>query len=278
VTYSIVARDPATGELGVAVQTHAQAVGSLCPVAEAGVGAVATQSIVDPAYGPRGLDALRAGESPADALVRLTAADEGAALRQVAIVDAAGRVATHTGARCIALAGHVTGDGFSCQANMMREPGVPEAMAAAFVAAHGPLPVRMLAALDAGQAAGGDIRGMQSAAMVVVAAGPAPPMHGRMIDRRVDDHPEPLVELRRLVELCTDDPAMLAALGRGNPEGWFWHGITLASEGDLAGARAALAHAYAVSEDWRELVRRLPASGLLDASLVDALTAPAARG
>lgn len=244
-TYSIVARDPDTGQLGVAVQTHQPSVGALCPFAEADVGAVATQSIVEPAYGPRGLDAMRGGESAPEALPRLTAADEQRALRQVAFVDAEGRVAAHTGERCIAHAGHVIGDGFSCQANMMRDPGVPEAMAAAFTASTGDLAHRMLAALDAGQAAGGDIRGMQSAALIVVGG-------ATRLDRRVDDHREPLTELRRLVDL-----------GRDNPEGWFWEGVGLAYGGDADAGRALVARAYASSEEWRELLRRLPPTGLV---------------
>jgi uncharacterized Ntn-hydrolase superfamily protein len=253
VTYSIVACDPATGELGVAVQTHQPSVGALCPFAEGDVGAVATQSIVDPAYGPRGLTAMRAGESPANALARLTAADEGRDVRQVAFVDAQGRVAVHTGHRCIAHAGHVVGDGFTCQANMMRDPGVPEAMASAFAGSDGDLAHRLLTALDAAQAAGGDIRGMQSAALIVV--GPT------RLDRRVDDDRDPLVELRRLVDL-----------GHDNPEGWFWHGISLAAKGDVDSGRDHVLRAYAVDDGWRELLRRLPASGLLDEALVDLLS------
>lgn len=263
-TYSIVARDAATGELGVAVQTHALAVGALCPFVELGVGAVATQSIVEPAYGPRGLGLMRTGEDPASALAALTGVDENAALRQVAFVDATGRVAVHTGDRCIAHAGHVTGDGFSCQANMMRGPGVPDAMADAFVRTAASLAVRLLAALDAGEAAGGDIRGRQSAAIVL--AGPVG------LDLRVDDHADPLGELRRLVELRMGGPDEVAAVGRGNPEGWFWRGIELAHSGDVEAARTELERAYAVSDDWRELLRRLPASGLLDPALVEPLT------
>ena len=255
VTYSIVARDPETGSLGVAVQTHQPSVGALCPFAEPGVGAVATQSIVEPAYGPLGLEAMRGGESAPDALARLTSEDEQRELRQIAFVDAQGKVATHTGERCIAHAGHIVGDGFSCQANMMRDEGVPEAMASAFTASTGDLAHRILAALDAGQAAGGDIRGMQSAALIVVSP-------GARLDRRVDDHREPLVELRRLVDLDRD-----------NPEGWFWEGIGLAYGGDVDAGRTLVERAYATGDHWRELLRRLPATGLVpdDPDVLDRL-------
>jgi uncharacterized Ntn-hydrolase superfamily protein len=247
-TYSIVARDSNSGELGVAVQTHQPSVGALCPFVEGGVGAVATQSIVEPAYGPRGLEAMRNLEPATIALEGLLAADEQREIRQVAFVDAEGRVATHTGSRCIAHAGHVAGDGFSCQANMMRDPGVPEAMAAAFVASEGDLAHRLLDALDAAQGAGGDIRGMQSAALIVVGIGGG--VTDRL-DRRVDDHAEPLVELRRLVDL-----------GRDNPEGWFWEGIGHAFAGDVEGGCTSVARAFATDEAWRELLRRLPPTRL----------------
>lgn len=253
-TYSIVARDPKTGQLGVAVQTHQPSVGALCPFAEPGVGAVATQSIVEPAYGPRGLEAMRAGEAAPDALARLLVGDEHRELRQVAFVDADGRTAVHTGARCIAHAGHVVGDGFTCQANMMRDPGVPEAMAEAFTASAGDLAHRLLDALDAAERAGGDIRGMQSAALIVVG--------DSRLDRRVDDHLQPLVELRRLVDL-----------GRDDPEGWFWEGVRLAYGGEVDAGRALFERACASSDGWRELLRRLPPTGLVpdDPAVLEAL-------
>jgi uncharacterized Ntn-hydrolase superfamily protein len=254
-TYSIVARDPETAELGVAVQTHQPSVGALCPFAEPGVGAVATQATVDPGYGPRGLEAMRGGEPSPVALARLLAADADRAVRQVAFVDADGRTAVHTGDRCIAHAGHVEGDGFTCQANMMRDPAVPEAMADAFARSTGDLAHRLLDALDAGEAAGGDIRGMQSAALIVVGG-------AARLDRRVDDHREPLVELRRLVDLGDD-----------NPEGWFWAGLRMAYTGDVDGGRALVERAYASSDQWRELLRRLPPTGLVpdDPAVLDAL-------
>ena len=246
-TYSIIARDEATGAFGVAVQTHQPSVGALCPFAETGVGAVATQSRVLPAYGPRGLAAMRAGEAAPDALARLLAEDDGRELRQVAFVDASGRIGVHSGERCIPFFGHVTGDGFSCQANMMRHEGVPEAMAAAFTSTSGDLAHRLLAALDAAEEAGGDIRGMQSAALIVVGDD-----RELALDRRVDDSPSPLVELRRLVDLGDD-----------NPEGWFWAGVTKAFSGDVDAGLVLLRRAYAADEWWRELLRRLPPTGIV---------------
>ena len=198
-TYSIVARDPATGELGVAVQSHWFSVGSVVPWAEPGIGAVATQSMADPSYGPNGLDLLRAGASARDALSELVRHDPGKAVRQVAIVDARGQVAVHTGRRCVQFAGHETGRGFVCAANMMSTDRVPTAMARAFTTAMGELPDRLLAALDAAEEVGGDVRGRQSAAMIVVRA--RDEQWNRSLDLRVEDSAFPLVELRRLLRL-----------------------------------------------------------------------------
>ena len=201
-TYSIVVRDADTGQLGVAVQSHWFSVGGLVCWAEAGVGAVATQSMVQVSYGPLGLDRMREGLSASEALAELLAADDGRELRQVAMVDAQGRVAAHTGARCIAEAGHQTGEGFSVQANIMANREVWPAMARAYREAQGDLAERLLAALDAAQAAGGDLRGKQSAAMVIVGAEPsAERWEGVLLELRVEDHPDPLVELRHLVKL-----------------------------------------------------------------------------
>ena len=198
-TYSIVARDPASGELGVAVQSHWFSTGSIVPWAEPAVGAVATQANADAAYGPNALDLLRAGSDPKRALDELVRADPGHAFRQVALVDAHGHVAVHTGRRCVQFAGHEVGRGFVCAANMMRREGVPQAMARAFGAAIGDLADRMLAALDAGEEAGGDVRGRQSAAMIVVRA--RDEQWTRSLDLRVEDSAFPLVELRRLIRL-----------------------------------------------------------------------------
>src|SRR3989440_12752975 len=199
-TFSIVARDPETGELGVAVQSHWFSVGSNVAWAEAGVGAIATQSFIDPSYGRDGLDLMRGGASAEEALKSLLAKDEGRDVRQVAMIDARGRVAAHTGAKCIEAAGDHVGRNYSVQANLMSNARVWPAMARAFETTKGDLADRMLAALDAAQAAGGDIRGRQSAAIVVVTGKPTgKPWADRIFDLRVDDHPEPLKELRRLL-------------------------------------------------------------------------------
>jgi uncharacterized Ntn-hydrolase superfamily protein len=287
VTYSIVARDTATGQMGVAVQSHFFAVGRIVCWGQGGVGVVATQSFVEPAYGPRGLALMAEGMSAADALRALVMADDEQDRRQVGMVDAAGVAAAHTGARCIPAAGQAVGDGFSVQANMMRNDTVWGAMRSAYEATTGDLAARLLAALDAAQAEGGDIRGRQSAALLIVPA----ERHGqgwpdRTFDVRVEDHPEPLAELRRLLDLhraydrldqaehaLTDGDQEEAARGYAeaaaglgaNVEGTFWAGVALASSGDIDKARAMLAPALAAHDGWAELLRRLPAVDLLPA-------------
>ena len=201
-TFSIVARDPQTGELGVAVQSHYFSVGPIVPWAESGVGAVATQSLVLVDYGPKGLDLMRAGMTAQQALDSLLKADTSSAVRQVAMVDAKGNVAAHTGARCIPDAGHLTGNQYSVQANLMANDKVWPAMRDAFEKAKGDLAERMMQALEAAQKAGGDIRGKQSAAILVVKAEPSgKPWMDRTMDLRVEDSEEPLKELRRLIRL-----------------------------------------------------------------------------
>jgi uncharacterized Ntn-hydrolase superfamily protein len=277
-TYSIVAREPTTGALGVAVQSHYFGVGPVVPWLRPGVGAVATQAMAEVGYGPRALDLLAEGVAPEDALAQLTAADERSATRQVAIVAADGRVAAHTGERCIREAGHRTGDGWSVQANMMTNATVPDAMADAF-AAHpdDDLATRLLDALDAAEAEGGDIRGRQSAALVIVSGDATTPAWERLYDVRVDDAAEPLAELRRLVAVrrayATFDTDHVAL--RGNPELRFWHALGLATAQDKRDeARAILDRIYAEDERWRELLRRLPAAGTFpdDPALLAALT------
>jgi uncharacterized Ntn-hydrolase superfamily protein len=275
-TYSIVARDRRTGELGVAVQSHWFAVGAIVPWVRAGVGAVATQSIAEPAYGPHALDALAAGARAHGALDGLLADDAQARFRQVAVVDAHGDVAVHTGAGCVAHAGDERGAGFTAQANMMASAAVWPAMARAFEAAVGPLARRLLAALHAAQAEGGDIRGRQSAALLVAPAEGEP--WRRTVDLRVDDDPEPLAELDRLLDLADaydlatqgdelvgqgrhdeagERYARAAQLAPGNHELLFWAGLAAAQAGDLPTALERVRRAIALEPGWRELLDRL---------------------
>ena len=198
-TYSIVARDPETGELGVAVQSRAFNTGAVVPWAAPGVGVVATQSYTEVSYGPLGLELLGAGKTPEQALADLVAADDDSAYRQVAILGAGGQVAVHVGEACIPAAGFAAGDGFSAQANMVDSERVWESMAEAFEGSQGPLAERLLSALDAAEEAGGDWRGRQAGGIVVV--GPEGEPWEREVDVRVDDHPDPLGELRRLLRL-----------------------------------------------------------------------------
>jgi uncharacterized Ntn-hydrolase superfamily protein len=198
VTYSIVARDPETGRLGVAAQSCYFALGAVLPWARAGIGAVATQSMVDPGYGPRCLDLLAGGVGAADALAQVRAADEGREVRQVGVVDASGAVASFTGSLCIDHVGHAEGDGFSAQANMMAGPGVCEAMGHAFTSTSGSLATRLAA-----EGMGGDARGQMSAALIVVdGERPEHPWQGVLTNVRVDHHPDPLGELARLTEVA----------------------------------------------------------------------------
>jgi uncharacterized Ntn-hydrolase superfamily protein len=276
VTYSIVARDPATGELGVAVQSHWFSVGSIVPWAEPGVGAVATQSMADPSYGPNVLDLMRAGTSASDALARLVPGDEGEAVRQVAAVDSQGRVAAHTGRRCVQFAGHEVGRGFVCAANMMRGDGVPQAMARAFSTSTGGLSERLLAALEAAEAIGGDVRGRQSAAMVVVRA--RDEQWNRSLDLRVEDAALPLVELRRLMRLrqaydfaeradeltaagSAEEAALLyrqsMELAPENDELRFWGGLALVQLNERLAGLEAVQSAIEANDGLAELLNRL---------------------
>jgi uncharacterized Ntn-hydrolase superfamily protein len=275
-TYSLVARDSDSGELGVAVQSHWFSVGSVVSWAEPGVGAVATQSIAEPAYGPRLLERLRGGQGPGEALQELLAADEKARFRQVAVVDGTGAVAAHTGGGCIPYAGDVGGDGFSAQANMMASKEVWPVMAEAFEAATGTLARRLLAGLDAAEAAGGDVRGRQSAALLVVPPQGEP--WRRTVDLRVEDHHDPLGELRRLLDLAdayslADEADNLMAEGRhdeaaergrqalqlapASDELIFWGGLGMVQAGDLDGGLELVRSAIAMHPGWRDLLARL---------------------
>lgn len=202
-TFSIVGRDPDTGDLGVAVQSKFLAVGSVVPWARAGVGAIATQSYANTGYGPEGLKLLAEGElSAQEVLDRLIAADEERHLRQVGIVDAQGRAAAYTGEECFHWAGHIVGQDYACQGNILVSEDTVQAMARTFETAQGDLADRLVAALEAGQAAGGDSRGRQSASLLVVREkGGYGGFNDRYVDLRVDDHPMPIQELKRLLGL-----------------------------------------------------------------------------
>jgi uncharacterized Ntn-hydrolase superfamily protein len=201
-TFSIVAFDPKNGDLGVAVQSKFLAAGAVVPWAKAGVGAIATQSWANTSYGPKGLELLSLGLSAPEVVEILIAEDEGRDLRQVGIVDAQGKAAAYTGKGCFEWAGHIIGPGYACQGNILAGPKVVEAMAEAFERSDGELAHRLVAALEAGQAAGGDRRGQQSAALLVVREkGGYGGFNDRYVDLRVDDHPEPIKELKRLLSL-----------------------------------------------------------------------------
>jgi len=287
-TFSIVARDSVTGDMGVAVQSHWFSVGSVVPWARAGIGAVATQSLVLMSYGPLGLDLMEEGMSAREALEKLVEEDAHSAVRQVAMVDAEGNAAAHTGDSCIAFASHHAGNGYSVQANMMLTDRVVPAMAKAYESTQGDLAERMLAALEAAQQAGGDIRGRQSAAILIVrGTASEEPWKDVIMDLRVEDNPQPIEELRRLVTLHRayefenlGDEAMTendlkaamdaygeaAKLAPQNLELAFWQGVSLLNMGHDAEAVAILKTVVARDANWKELLKRLPGAGLLTVS------------
>ncbi|MCD6576769.1 MAG: DUF1028 domain-containing protein [Anaerolineaceae bacterium] len=284
-TYSIVALDRKANQIGVAVQSHWFAVGALCPWIEPGIGAIATQSIVEVSYGPKGLALLREGKSAQQALFELLKADDRKELRQVAMVDAHGNVAAHTGKRCIAEAGHQIGNSFSVQANMMLNATVWPAMASAFKNTRGNLANRLLATLQAAQSAGGDIRGKQSASMLVSEnIKDNTPWKHTLIDLRVDDHSDPIAELKRLLDIQnaydlmnTGDDLLsknkyeaarnkyeqAAKLAPDIEELPFWQAVALADIGKVDEALPIFEQIFKKNRNWALLVQRLPASGLL---------------
>jgi uncharacterized Ntn-hydrolase superfamily protein len=319
-TFSIVAYDPATGEMGVAVQSHWFAVGGEVPFAEAGVGAVATQSFVDPSYGPLGLNLMRSGKSAPETLRGLLLADDACNVRQVAMIDSQGRVATFTGAKDIQPAGGIAGaasssmaiqcggqpggtiqvgKNYAVQANLMINDKIWPAMSKAYESTQGDLADRMLAALDAAQAAGGDVRGRQSAAIVIVPAkGTGKPWSDYVFNLRVDDSAEPLKELRRLVTLARaynhmnagdkavelhDNEGALREYGAaeklvpGNAEMIYWHAIALANMGRVDESLPLFKKVFAMDRNWVDLTPRLPAAGLLpdDPKLIQRIVAQA---
>ncbi len=284
-TYSIVARDPVTGQLGAAVQSHWFSVGDLVPWVRAGVGAVATQSFIDVRYGVEGLQLMQQGKTAAEALATLLGADASPGVRQVGMIDAQGGIAQHTGENCIAHAGHLAGKDFAVQANLMIHEGVPEAMADAFRSSTGTLAERMLAALEAAEALGGDLRGKQSAAIVVVRGEPAEhAWQERLVNLHIEDHPTPLRELRRLLTLNSAyhhmnqgehalekddlDTALThysraAELAPANLEIRFWHAVSLLNAGRTEAALPVLSPVITADEGLRQLVPRLVAAGIL---------------
>lgn len=288
-TFSIVARDSATGELGVAVESHWFSVGTTVSWAEAGVGAIATQSFVNKSFGIRGLELLKTGLTAQQVLDKLLSEDVGRDVRQVAIVDTKGNVATHTGKNCIQYANHMQGSNYSVQSNMMLAPNVSKAMSAAFESSKGKaLSERLLLALEAAQKAGGDIRGQQSAALLVVPGkSEGKPWNERTVDLRVDDNTQPITELRRLHnvhlayqhmnngDLAVEKNDMATAMQEYNAamkmfpqnlEMQYWTAITLANNKQVDKAIPILKKIYAKDRNWQELTRRLPQVNLLNVS------------
>jgi len=291
-TYSIVARDETTGEMGVAVQSHWFSVGTVVSWAEAGVGAVATQSFVNKSFGIRGLDLLRKGLTAQEAVDSLLKDDPAREVRQLAIIDVKGNVATHTGKDCIQYADHIKGNNFSVQSNMMLTNKVSKAMADAYQKGSGkPLAERMLLALEAAQKAGGDIRGQQSAALLVVPGNSeSKPWDERTVDLRVDDNPAPIKELRRLYnvhlayqhmnngDLAIEKNDMATAMSEYNSamkmfpqnlEMQYWTAVTLANNKEMAKALPIFKKVFTKDAAWKELTRRLPKANLLTVSESD---------
>ena len=292
-TYSIVARDAATGDLGVAVQTHWFNVGPRVIWAEPGVGAVATQSFTDPSYGRLGLELMAAGKSAADSLKALVAGDAHPDVRQVGMVDANGGTAVHTGEHAIIEHCNYAGEGFTVQANLMLNSTVCSAMVKAYTSTKGDIAERMMAALEAAQGEGGDIRGKQSSAMIVVSGDASKERwNATKFDLRVDDNPDPIKEMRRLLGVARGYKMMqagddywtegkvdeaLAAYTKAEEmmpnshEAVFWHAATLAAGGYVDDSLPLFAKAFEMWPGWRELVPRLPASGLLpdDKAILD---------
>jgi uncharacterized Ntn-hydrolase superfamily protein len=295
-TYSIVARDPATGRFGIAVQSHAYTVGPIVPWLEPGVGAIATQAFVNISFGPIGLEMLRNGWSADRVIAALVAGDDQPEQRQIGVVDTQGKAAAFTGAECIKACGHIVGEGYSVHGNLLERDEVWQSMAPAYEAALGeqlPFSERLLRALEAAEAAGGDVRGKQSAAIVIV-DGELRPAHwrGLNMDLRVEDSADPVPELRRLVNLweaqaLLDTEGDAAREGQSPedryrkareraPEFWelaFWTAIDLAKQGDMNTARREMSAAIAADQHWRTTLEHMAASGRIDQDLANQLLA-----
>jgi uncharacterized Ntn-hydrolase superfamily protein len=285
-TYSIVARDPQTGRFGIAVQSHFLGVGPVVPWLEAGVGAVATQASVNTAFGPMGLELLRAGASAEQTVAALLASDENPQVRQLGVVDAEGRAAAHTGAETIPAAGHLAREGFTVQGNLLLSDTCWPAMATAYeegLAEGAPFVERLLRAVEAAEREGGDVRGRQSAAIIVVDAALHPRSwrgHGLVMDMRIEDHPDPVPELRRIVTMqlaydMLDDDGDEAKAGRTAEQRYaearrmapdafelvFWRALELATAGDVAAARREMAIAIEADDSWRRTLEHLAEAG-----------------
>lgn len=284
-TYSIVARDTVTGEMGVAVQSHWYSVGTIVSWGEAGVGVVATQSFVNPSFGPRGLELLKLGLTANQVLKLMIEEDVGRDVRQLAILDAKGNVASYTGKNCVDAAGNIVGNNYSVQANMMLNDKVWGAMSESFENSEGPLAERLLLALEAAQETGGDIRGKQSAALLVVnQKSTNQPWLDRKVDIRVDDHPEPLIELRRILkvhtayehmnkgdlaiehndmELAMQEYSIAEEMFPENEEMKYWHAVTLANIGKVDESLSLFKTVFQKNKNWSILIPRLVKSKLL---------------
>lgn len=288
-TYSIVARDPETGRFGVAVQSHFLGVGPVVPWLEAGVGAIATQASVNIAFGPLGLEMLRSGMKAEEVVAALSGSDERSSIRQLGVVDAEGRAAAHTGAECIPACGHRVGDGFTVQGNLLERDTCWPAMADAYEAALSrgdPFVERLLLTLEAAEREGGDVRGRQSAAIMVVEGEVRPAKwrgrlwNGRLMDLRIEDHPDPVPELRRIVTMqlaydLSDDDGDAARAGQSSDRRYaqarelapaayelvFWRGVELATAGELEAARHELGIAFAADTRWRTTLQHLADAG-----------------
>jgi uncharacterized Ntn-hydrolase superfamily protein len=284
-TYSIVARDSITGDMGVAVQSHWFSVGSVVSWAEPGVGAIATQSLVNVSFGPRGLALLKEGMTAPEVLNSLIKEDDGREFRQLAIIDKNGNVAAFTGKKCIPDAGQIMGKNYSVQANMMLNRKIWSAMADAFEKSTGPLAERMIEALKAAEAAGGDIRGQQSAAILVVRGTSTGKLwEDRLIDLRVEDHPQAVKEIERVlkihraykhmnqgdlaIELGDEKKALkeystAEKMFPNNVEMKYWHAVSLVNMGKLEDALPIFKTVFEQDPNWIELTRRIVPNGLL---------------
>jgi len=293
-TYSIAARDPFTGRFGVAVQSHAYTVGPIVPWLEAGVGAVATQASVNVSFGPIALEMLRSGWPAERVIAALVAGDEHPEIRQIGVVDREGRAAAYTGSECILACGHIIGAGFTTHGNLLERDEVWQALAPAYEVALAqklPFAERLLRALEAAEAAGGDVRGSQSAAIVIVDAElRAAAWRGVFMDLRVEDHPDPVPELRRLVNLweaqaLLDDESDEAKAGvseadryaearRRAPDHWelaFWTALEWANRGEMDAARREMSAAMAADRHWRTTLEHMAAGGRVDPEIAKAL-------